>query len=219
MFKKMIKAAAEGNEQLAKSRQGKWIWVEGFKGTDKDMKCNGYQYELGKQHDMPEDAEIVECLSGFHLCKRLENVFGYYPVGSGRRFFKVKALVRKQDWDACDPYFVTWGPVKNKVVSKSIIFEEELEPTEILVTAGYLRGSPVIEYWTDERKLEALQESPEVVEVRIKREILNRLGYSDEFARYIIAINNFQIARALGTQKDISMDTRVNNILKNINTN
>lgn len=32
----------------------KWIWVDGYKGTDKDMKCRGYQYEFGKQFDIPE---------------------------------------------------------------------------------------------------------------------------------------------------------------------
>ena len=43
-----------------------WIWVEGYKGTDKNMCCRDYQYEIGKQFDMSDDEEIKECSSGFH---------------------------------------------------------------------------------------------------------------------------------------------------------
>ena len=36
-----------------------YVWVKGFKGTDKDMRCQDYQYELGKQFDLDEDVEPV----------------------------------------------------------------------------------------------------------------------------------------------------------------
>ena len=39
-----------------------WIWVDGYKGTDEDMKCHDFQYELNKQFDMPEDVKIKSCL-------------------------------------------------------------------------------------------------------------------------------------------------------------
>ena len=88
-FKETLEPTSEPEEE--------WIWVEGYKGTDKDMKCRDFQYGLGVQYDMPEDQEIQECESGFHLCLYLSDVFHYYEVGCGNRFFKVKALVRKVD--------------------------------------------------------------------------------------------------------------------------
>lgn len=205
MFKKVV-------ETLSKEEE--WIWVEGFKGTDKDMKCNGYQYELGKQHDMPEDAKIELCRNGFHLCEELHHVFEYYPIGYGNRFFKVKALVRKKDLESVEYNFhVPYGT--NKLTSKSIVFERELEPDEI-ITDAILRDSKVPNSWTYEKKVEALKRTPRIVEQEIKSDILTELGYSREFSNYIVATNRFIIARALGTQKDISMDTRVNRILEHI---
>ena len=76
-----------------------WIWVRGFKGTEKDMSCKGYHYELGKQFDLDEDLEPSVCHNGFHFCKKLENVFRYYKIGDGNRFFEVEALVKKSDLD------------------------------------------------------------------------------------------------------------------------
>ena len=89
--------------------QEEWVWVDGYKGTDKDMKCRDFQYELHKVYDMPEDAEIVECSSGFHLCLEKEHVFRFYDIGKGNRFFKVKALVCRSDYESYgkmeDPFF------------------------------------------------------------------------------------------------------------------
>ena len=59
-----------------------------FKGTDKDMKCRGMQYELGKKV-VSDDA--VRCGSkGFHSCESPLNVFSYYPPANNR-FFEAEA--------------------------------------------------------------------------------------------------------------------------------
>ena len=54
-----------------------------YKGTDKDMKCIGFQYELGKEY---EEQEAELCEKGFHGCEYPLDVFGYYPP-AGNRFF------------------------------------------------------------------------------------------------------------------------------------
>ena len=54
-----------------------------YKGTDKDMKCRGFQYELGKEY---EEQEAELCEKGFHGCEYPLDVFGYYPP-AGNRFF------------------------------------------------------------------------------------------------------------------------------------
>lgn len=54
-----------------------------YKGTDKDMKCQGFQYELGKEY---EEQEAKLCEKGFHGCEYPLDVFGYYSP-EGNRFF------------------------------------------------------------------------------------------------------------------------------------
>jgi len=39
-----------------------------YKGFDKDFKCRDFQYEVGKEYEMPEDC-IKVCEKGFHACE------------------------------------------------------------------------------------------------------------------------------------------------------
>ncbi len=54
--------------------------IKGFKGFDKDLKCRGYQYELGQ--DFQEEGKIEACSKGFHFCENPFDVFSYYPPSS-----------------------------------------------------------------------------------------------------------------------------------------
>lgn len=95
LYRKMLLADdIKESEDKSKGTE-EWVWVTGYKGTDKDMKCRDYQYEMNKQHDMPEGSEIDICRSGFHFCDKPEDVFRYYRAERGNRFFEVKALVRR----------------------------------------------------------------------------------------------------------------------------
>lgn len=51
--------------------------IKGFKGFDKDLKCRGYQYEVGQ--DFQEEGKIEACSKGFHFCENPFDVFSYYP--------------------------------------------------------------------------------------------------------------------------------------------
>ena len=69
-----------------------------YKGTDKDMKCRGFQYELGKEY---EEQEAELCEKGFHGCEYPLDVFGYYPP-AGNRFFvaDLDGVAAEEDGDS-----------------------------------------------------------------------------------------------------------------------
>ena len=63
--------------------------IKVFKGTDKDMKCRGMQYELG---ETKKDTGAVRCGNkGFHSCEAPFDVLKYYPMRNGNRFFEAEA--------------------------------------------------------------------------------------------------------------------------------
>ena len=62
--------------------------IQAFKGFGKDLKCQGYQYEVGKEFEM--DGQVKCCQRGFHSCENPFDVFSYYQPGENR-FCEVEA--------------------------------------------------------------------------------------------------------------------------------
>ena len=62
--------------------------VKGFKATDKNMQCRGFQFELGVWHK--HNGEIAMCESGFHFCEYPSGPWAFYR-DDGTRIFKVEA--------------------------------------------------------------------------------------------------------------------------------
>lgn len=96
-----------------------------IKGFDKDLKCRGYQFEVGKTYEikLPDGYELTKedlCSNKvFHYCDSLRKVHDYYSVESKdhNRFCEVKVLGREvTDGDKC-------GSNKIKVI-REIVGEE-----------------------------------------------------------------------------------------------
>ena len=56
--------------------------ITSYKAFDKNMKCRGFRYEVGKEYEM--DGEIKCCNRGFHACKSPIEVWDYYDMLNSR---------------------------------------------------------------------------------------------------------------------------------------
>lgn len=90
---------------------------KGYKVTNKDMQCLGFQFELGKE--FKHEGKIALCESGFHFCKKLIECFNYYVFNPTNRVFEI------EHGDA-------FGDEDEKMVTDRIIFLRELTWVEVL---------------------------------------------------------------------------------------
>lgn len=201
----VVNVKDDHSTKIKAEEEEKWIWVEGYKGVYANLTArNNFQYEIGREYSMDEDAEIETCRSGFHLCLYLEDVFRHYRIGDGNRFFKVKALVREKDCvnygRPAEPFYSSRN---DKLAAKSIILERELTLDEIFYDDKYAD-------WTEDEKKLALAESPRAVRWNRNIAKLVGAGYSEKFAQYI-AEDNERLKRALlmESQPGLSMDMKV----------
>ena len=100
---------------------------KGFKVTNKNMQCLGFQYELGKE--FRHEGRIELCEKGFHFCKRLAKCFSYYLFNPTNRVFEIE-------------HGDVIGTIDDKMVTDRIIFLRELTWAEVLdmVNTGF--GNP-----------------------------------------------------------------------------
>lgn len=163
----------------------KWIWVEGYKATDKNMQgYDNFQYELNKTYVAEGKVEI--CKNGFHFSKTLRGTFGfYYPYKDSNRYFKVRALVNRESWEEG-----SW--VNDKYVAKEIILTEEITYSEEMTTV--LMKYPAVSRFiknieNEEERIENIKEilSSELVTLYSNFLTKNISFIGVAFARYIVS--------------------------------
>ena len=91
--------------------------MKAYKGFDKDLKCRGFQYEIGKTYEEPK-AEL--CKARFHACEMPLDVLKYYPSATSR--YCVVDLHGVSDERADD----------SKVCAKEIKFGAEIGMPELV---------------------------------------------------------------------------------------
>lgn len=67
-----------------------------IKGMDKDMKCRGFQFEIGKEYKIEHDGKPLGLCSDtvFHYCDNLQQVHEHYSCNEKElnRFFEIEVL-------------------------------------------------------------------------------------------------------------------------------
>ena len=69
-----------------------------IKGFDENLRCRGYQFEVGKVYDTGADDKKLELCSNtvFHFCRNLEKVHNHYSANpkENNRFCEIEVLGR-----------------------------------------------------------------------------------------------------------------------------
>jgi len=100
--------------------------IKGYKVTDSEMKCRGFEYSLNKEYT--HKGKVVICKSGLHFCKKLEDCFTYYDFKHTNRVFEVEGY---GDYDFND----------DKVTVEKIKFIRELNWFEVLSLVNKGQGN------------------------------------------------------------------------------
>ena len=91
-----------------------------YKGTNKDMKCRGMQYELGK---IEKTDDAIRCGNkGFHSCEAPFDVLKYYPMCNGNRYFEAEADGKIDRTNADD----------SKIASSELTLKAEVKFTDMV---------------------------------------------------------------------------------------
>ena len=61
--------------------------IKSYKGFDKDLKCRGFQFEIGKEYEEPN---AKACSYGFHACEMPIEVLGYCEPSKMSRYCEVE---------------------------------------------------------------------------------------------------------------------------------
>ena len=117
----MAKAAAKKKATKEEAAPKPVETVVSYKGFDKDFRCRGFQYEVGKTYEHTGD--VAACESGFHACEHPLHVLRYYRAGTDRfaRVTQGGKLARHGE--------------DTKIASATITIDAELKLPDIIAAA------------------------------------------------------------------------------------
>ena len=91
--------------------------IKGYKGTDKDMKCRGFQFQIG-ENVLDNNKPLVLCENGFHFCQQPSGPYAYNKYD---RLFEIEA------YDVLESGFEPGADYKQ--VCRKIVFVREVVVT------------------------------------------------------------------------------------------
>ena len=103
--------------------------IAAYKGFDQDLKCRGFQFEIGKTYK--HKGEVSVCNSGFHACENPLAVFEHYPPTS--RFAIVKCAGK-----------ISKGINDKKIACGELTVEAEIRLPELISEAVKWINSRVV---------------------------------------------------------------------------
>ena len=205
--------------------------IRGYKGFDKDLKCRGFQYEVGKEY---ECNKAVICEEGFHFCEHPLDVLGYYAP-SKSRYCKVEASGEIKRSKTGDKVCCTKIKIVEEIGIDDLIKEganlnlsnvgENNDEERFFVTSCKQRSEPVI--LKDYSKVRNEELSSGVINVGNKSFAINFLNFSvanntgncsvaSNMAGYSVVNNtgNFSISNNSG-HYSIAANTGIRSLARN----
>ena len=64
--------------------------IKCYKGFNAKLQCRGFQYEIGKEYELPKGEKQKACCNGFHACPNPADLFGFYAPNDGNRYCEVE---------------------------------------------------------------------------------------------------------------------------------
>lgn len=92
--------------------------IKSYKAFDENLRCRGFQYEVGKEYDM--NGDIKCCKRGFHACESPIEVWDYYDMLTSR-FAEVEQSGK-----------ISTGADSTKICSSHIKIKAELKLADII---------------------------------------------------------------------------------------
>ena len=101
-----------------------------IKGFDKDLKCRGFQFEIGKEYIIDVKKEDMRLCTNtvFHYCDSLHNVHKFYNALENNRFCEIEVLGEE----------ITDG---EKYGSNHIKIVREIKGRELNILKGLINGN------------------------------------------------------------------------------
>ena len=97
--------------------------VKAYKGFDSELKCQGFQYEVGKEYEMEGDIDC--CHRGFHACGSPLEVLRYYFLDKDAGFCRFCEVEQSGKMDKNDDG-------STKIASSKIKIKAELKFTDLI---------------------------------------------------------------------------------------
>ena len=120
-----------------------------YKGFDKNLRCSGFQYEIGKSYT--HKGEIEPCKSGFHACEYPLSVFNYYAPANSR-FSEVEArgkIVPSEDKIACEKLKIKSELSLNDMITAAVKFTiSKVEKSKTATNTGYQSSATNTGYYS-----------------------------------------------------------------------